>query len=129
MRRSSDLWLWGSSAAFVLVSAAAASRLLYPLDLWVLRVAQSHPPSALDAAGVFFSVPGEAEFAGAAMLLLTGLFLAGRRALAGYPLLAFLATGLLEFAMKLWLPMVPVPTVAARSSDLPPGLEVSYSYP
>jgi undecaprenyl-diphosphatase len=117
-------------AAFVLLSASAGARLLYPLDLWLLRVAQSRPSRVLDAAGVLFSVPGEAEFAGAAMLVLAaGLFLTGRRALAGSLLLALVVTGLLEFAMKLWLPTVPVPPEAARSTDPSPILEIAYPYP
>jgi undecaprenyl-diphosphatase len=104
--------------------------LLYPVDLWVLRVAQSRPSRALDAAAAFFSIPGEAEFAGAVMLVLAaGLFLTGRRALAGSLLLAFAVTGLLEFAMKLWLPTVPVPPEAARSTDPSPILEIAYPYP
>jgi undecaprenyl-diphosphatase len=122
--------LCGSFAAFVLLSAAAETRLLYPLDLWILRVAQSQPSEILDAAGVVFSMPGEAEFAGAAMLVLAGgLFLTGRRTLAGCLLLAFLATGLLEFAMKLWLPTPPVPPETARSTDPSPILEIAYPYP
>jgi undecaprenyl-diphosphatase len=122
--------LCGSFAAFVLLSAAAGTRLLYPLDLWILRVAQSQPSEILDAAGVVFSMPGEAEFAGAAMLVLAGgLFLTGRRTLAGCLLLAFLATGLLEFAMKLWLPSPPVPPETARSTDPSPILEIAYPYP
>jgi len=113
-----------------LLSAAAETRLLYPLDLWILRVAQSQPSEILDAAGVVFSMPGEAEFAGAAMLVLAGgLFLTGRRTLAGCLLLAFLATGLLEFAMKLWLPTPPVPPETARSTDPSPILEIAYPYP
>jgi len=104
--------------------------LLHPLDLWILRAAQSRPSRILDALGVLFSVPGEAEFAGAVMLALAaGLFLTGRRTLAGSLLLAFVVTGLLEFAMKLWLPTVPVPTATARSTDPSPILEIAYPYP
>ena len=104
--------------------------MLYPVDLWILRVAQSRPSRALDAAGAFFSMPGEAQFAGAVMLVLAvGLFLSGRRALAGSLLLAFIVTGLLEFAMKFSLPTVPVPPEAARSTDPSPILEIAYPYP
>jgi membrane-associated phospholipid phosphatase len=38
-------------------------------------------------------------------------------------------SGLLEFAMKLWVPQTPVPEEAARSADPTPILEVSYPYP
>jgi undecaprenyl-diphosphatase len=104
--------------------------LLHPLDLWILHVAQSQPSSTLDAAGVLFSVPGEAEFSGTAMLVLAGgLFFTGRRVLAGCLLLAFLGTGLLEFAMKLWLPTLPVPPETTRSTDPSPILDIAYPYP
>jgi undecaprenyl-diphosphatase len=75
-------------------------------------------------------LPGTAEYTGAAILVLcAGLFLAGRRLLAGSLLAAFLATGLVEFAMKTWVPQVPVPDEAARSTDPSPLLEVHYPYP
>jgi membrane-associated phospholipid phosphatase len=130
VKRRADLWFWGSSAAFVLLSAAAGLRSLYPLDVRILRAAQSQPSEALDALGVLFSVPGAAEYAGTAMLVLAAaLFFGGRRTLAGRLLVAFVVTGLLELAMKTWLPTVPMPAEAARSTDPSPILEVAYSYP
>jgi membrane-associated phospholipid phosphatase len=129
VKRGAEPWFWISSLAFALLSAAAGARLLYPLDARILRAAQSHTSGILDAAGTIFSVPGGAEYAGAATLLLTvGLLLAGRRYIAGRLLVAFVATALLEFAMKTWLPTVPVPDEAARSTD-PSFIEVSYPYP
>ena len=129
VKRTAESWFWISSLAFVLLSAAAGARLLYPLDARLLRTAQSHTSGMLDAAGTVFSVPGGAEYAGAAMLLLTaGLLLAGRRSLAGRLLVAFVVTALLEFAMKTWLPTVPVPDEAARSTD-PSFIEIPYPYP
>ena len=60
-------------------------------------------------------MPGGAEYSGAAIILLTGgLLLAGRRFPAGRLLVAFVVTTLLEFAMKTWLPTVPVPDELAR---------------
>jgi membrane-associated phospholipid phosphatase len=119
-----------SLAAFVLLSATAGARLVHPIDVWVLRVAQSRASEALDAVAAIFSIPGAVEYAGVAMLVLAaGLFFAGRRPLAGRLLAAFLATGLLEFAMKLWLPQVPMPEEAARSTDPTLILEVYYPYP
>jgi undecaprenyl-diphosphatase len=126
------LAFWISLAAFILVSAAAGAGLLYPLDALVLRAAQSRTSEILDTAGVVFSVPGAADYAGAAMLVLVaGLFLGGRRSLAWRILAAFVATGLVEIAMKTWLPQVPVPQEAARSSDpsLLPAVDYSYPYP
>jgi undecaprenyl-diphosphatase len=130
VKRKVDLVFWISLVAFVLLSAAAGARLLYPGDVWVLRVAQSRASETLDTAGNLFSVPGAAEYAGVAMLVLVaGLFLADRRILAGRLLVVFLATGLLEFAMKLWLPQAPIPEEAARSSDPSPIVEISTPYP
>ena len=121
---------WISLAAFAILSAAAGVRLLHPLDVRMLHVAQSRASENLDAAAAVFSVPGTLEYVGAALLALAaGLFLAGRRTLAGRLLAAFVVTGLLEFAMKLWLPQVPVPEEATRSTDPSPILEVYYPYP
>jgi undecaprenyl-diphosphatase len=130
VKRKVDPVFWISLVAFVLLSAAVGARLLYPSDVWVLRVAQSRASETLDTAGNLVSVPGAAEYAGVAMLVLVaGLFLADRRILAGRLLVVFLATGLLEFAMKLWLPQAPIPEEAARSSDPSPILEISTPYP
>jgi undecaprenyl-diphosphatase len=132
VKRRADFAFWIFFAGFVLVSAAAGTRLLHPIDIWVLRVAQSRTSEALDAAGVVFSVPGGAEYAGAAMLVLVAsLFLAGRRTLAGRFLAAIVVTGLLELVMKTWLPQMPVPEEAARSSDpsLVPAVDYPYPYP
>jgi undecaprenyl-diphosphatase len=129
VKRGAESWFWISSLVFVLLSAAAGARLLNPLDAWILRTAQSHTSGSLDAAGTIFSVPGGAEYAGAAVLLLAAaLLFAGRRSLAGRLLVAFVVTALLEFAMKTWLPTVPVPDEAARSTD-PSFIEVPYPYP
>jgi membrane-associated phospholipid phosphatase len=125
-----DSVFWISSIAFALLSAAAGARLLHPLDVWVLHAAQNQASETLDTTGAIFSVPGAAEYAGAAMLVLVaGLFLADRHVLAGRLLAVFVASGLLEFAMKLWLPQTPVPEEAARSVDPTPILEVNYPYP
>ena len=130
VKQKVDSAFWISSMAFALLSAAAGLRMLYPADLRVLHMAQSRASEALDAVAAIFSMPGAVEYAGAAMLgLAAGLFFAGRRSLARRLLAAFLATGLLEFAMKLWLPQVPVPEEAARSADPTPILEVNYPYP
>ena len=130
MRRGTDHVFWISLAAFVLLSVAASSRLLHPIDISLLRAAQSRTSNALDAAAAIFSVPGTLEYVGVAMLVLAaGLSLSGRRALAVSLVAVFVATGLLEFAMKLWLPQVPMPEEAARSTDPTPIVEVYYPYP
>ena len=130
VKREADRWFWTSLAAFVLFSAVAGIRLLYPLDAWILRAFQGRTSAVLDAAGVLFSIPGGADYAGAALLVLaTGLYLAGRRVLAGRLLVAFVITGLLELAMKMWLPTVPVPEESARALDPSFVPDVPYRYP
>jgi undecaprenyl-diphosphatase len=130
VKRGADRWFWISSLAFVLLSAAAGLRLLYPLDLRVLRAAQSQPSEVLDAAGVLLSVPGGAEFSALGILALAaGLFFTGRRTLAARLLVVFVLTGLLELALKTWLPTVPMPEEEARSSDPTFIPELPYSFP
>ncbi len=130
VKRKTDPVFWISFVAFALLSAAAGTRLVHHVDERILHAAQSRASEGLDTLATIFSVPGTLEYVGGAMLVLAaGLFLAGRRALAGRLLAAFVATGLLEFAMKLWLPQTPVPEEAARSSDPSPLLEVYYPYP
>ena len=121
---------WIPLAAFVLLSAAASVGLLHSTDAWVLSVVQSRASESLDTVAAIFSVPGTAEYAGAAMLVLVAaLFITGQRPLVWRLLVAFLATGALEFAMKLWLPQVPMPEETARSTDPSPLVEVYYPYP
>jgi undecaprenyl-diphosphatase len=129
-RTAYSWWFWVSSAAFLLVSAAAGMGLLYPFDLWALQAIQSRPSGALDVAGTVLSVPGAAEYSSAAMLVLAAvLYFGARRDLAWRLLAAFVATGLLELAMKLWLPAPPVPQGAARSTDPSPILAWALPYP
>jgi undecaprenyl-diphosphatase len=130
VKRKIEPVFWTSSVAFALLSAAAGMRLVHYVDLQVLHAAQSRASENLDAAAALFSVPGTLEYVGAALLALAaGLLLGGRGALAGRLLAVFVVTGLLEFAMKLWLPQTPVPDEAARSTDPTPILEVYYPYP
>ena len=130
MKREADRWFWTFLAAFVLFSAAAGIRLLYPLDAWILRAFQGRTSAVLNAVGVLFSIPGGADYASAALLVLaTGLYLTGRQALAGRLLVAFVITGLLELVMKMWLPTVPVPEEAARALDPSFVPDVPYRYP
>ena len=120
-----------STLAFVLLSAAVGTGLVYPLDLRLMKAAQSRTSDVLDAAGTAFSVMGGVEFVGAAALVLAaGLALGGRRALAVRLLAAFVVTGLAELVLKVALPQVPVPDEAVRTPD--PSLfdvETPYPYP
>jgi undecaprenyl-diphosphatase len=118
-----------SVAAFALFSAVVGTRLLYPLDARILEAAQGRTSGVLDVAGTAFSVLGGVEFVGvAALTLATGLALTGRRALAGRFLVALVATGLVELALKEMLPQVPVPDGVTRTPD-PSVFDIDTSYP
>jgi membrane-associated phospholipid phosphatase len=117
-------------AIFLLFSAAAGAGWLYGPDDFLMRTAQSRPSSSLDVAFGFLSAFGSLEVTGALLLVLaTDLFLGGRRGLAGRLLLAFLATGLLEYLLKQFLPVPPVPMGFARTEDFAPLVVTDHSYP
>ncbi|MGH3144168.1 MAG: phosphatase PAP2 family protein, partial [Rubrobacter sp.] len=118
-----------SAAAFVLLSGAVGGGLLYPLDARVLEAAQSRPSEVLDVAGTLLSVLGGVEFVGVAAISLScGLVLGGRRALAVRLLVALVATGLVELALKMALPQAPVPDGAMRTPD-PSFFDLDTPYP
>src|SRR5918992_775651 len=95
-----------------------------------MHAAQSRPSNFLDVAFGFLSAFGSLEVTGALLLVLaTGLFLGRRRGLAGRLLLAFLATGLLEYLLKQFLPVPPVPMSFARTEDFAPLVVADHSYP
>ncbi len=102
------LWLFG--AAFVLLSAAAGTGSLQGTDSLLIQATQSHPSFFLDVIARLCSALGSPELTAIFLLaLVTGLFLSGRRRLASRLLLAFLITGLLEYLLKQFLPVPPVP--------------------
>jgi hypothetical protein len=124
---------WAVGAAFFVFSGAVALGWLYEADLWALRMLQDHRSGFLDAVLSPFPLLGGLEVSGVILLvLLIGLFLRDRQALAGGILAVFVATGLLELAMKLFLPQVPVQKETARAGDYAPLValdELPYPYP
>jgi membrane-associated phospholipid phosphatase len=115
---------------FVLFSAVAGTGWLYSPDVFLMLVAQSWSSDFLDVAFGFLSAFGSLEVTGALLLTLSaGLSLGGRQRLAGRLLLAFLATGLLEYLLKQFLPVLPVPTGFARTQDFAPLIVADHSYP
>ena len=114
----------------MLFSVAAGAGWLYGPDGSLMHAAQSRPSNFLDVAFGFLSAFGSLEVTGALLLVLaTGLFLGRRRGLAGRLLLAFLATGLLEYLLKQFLPVPPVPMGFARTEDFAPLVVTDHSYP
>lgn len=63
------------------------------------------------------------------LALLVRLILRGRQALAGRLLVAFVATGLVELVMKLYLPQAPVPEEAVRAADYAPLFAIDFPHP
>ena len=121
---------WAFGVAFAAFSGVVALGWLYQVDLWVLRAAQEHSSSFLDGALGVLSFPGGVEITGMALLvLLAGLFLQGRWALAGRILVVFVATGMLKLVVKLYLPQVPMPEDVGRTEDYAPLVARDYSYP
>lgn len=118
-----------STAAFLVCSAAAGAGLFHPLDERMLDLAQRETSGLLDTIGLVISVAGGVEFvAVAALALAAGLFVDGRRRLAIRLLIVFAVTGLVEVAVKMVVPQVPVPDEVSRGPD-PSLLDVSTPYP
>jgi len=121
---------WVVGAAFVAFSGAVYLGWLYEADLWALQETQEHPWNFLHTVSEIFSFFGGAEVTVAAFsLLLVVLFLYGRRALAGRLLAVFMATALVELAMKLYLPQDPLPEGSGRAEDFAPLVVASFPYP
>ena len=127
-RYLSTFWLFG--AAFVLLSVVAGTGWLYGPDVFVMRAVQSRPSELLDFLARFLSTAGSWGISGALMLaLLAGLYSSGRRRLAGRLLVAFLATGLLEYLLKQFLPVPPIPRGSVRAEDFVPLATLEHPYP
>lgn len=127
---NTNVLLWSSGVAFVLLSAAAGAGWLYRLDVALMGAAQSYTSGLLDIVSELFSALGSWEVTGALLLVLVAvLFLVGRRRLARRLLFAFLATGLLEVLLKMTLPVPPIPEEAVRPEDFGPFTVLSFPYP
>ena len=121
---------WAVGVTFAAFSGAVAFGWLYKADSWVLRTAQEHHSGFLDGALSVFSFLGGVEVMGVALLvLLVRLFLRGHRALAGRILAVFVLTGILELAMKFYLPQVPILEGAASTEDYAPLVAVYQPHP
>lgn len=114
----------------MVLSTAAGLKLLYGFDLWALNFSQNWANSVSDRVGELFSTLGSLEVTAPAFAtLVIWLFLVGRRTLAVRLAVAMFVASLVEFAMKLWLPQVPMPEDATRTTGYAPVLDVPYSYP
>jgi hypothetical protein len=103
---------------------------LYEADLSALQTAREHYSDFVGGVWSFFPLLGGLEIVGAALLLLlVGLFLRGQRVLAGGILAVFVLTGVLELAIKFYLPQVPVPQGTPQAEDYAPPVAVDHTYP
>lgn len=129
MKDDTRLILLLSTAAFLVCSVAAGAGLFRPMDVRILGLAQGHTSGFMDAVGLVTSVVGGVEFISiAAVALAAGLLFDGRGRLALRLLIAFAITGLIELAIKMVVPQVPVPESATRGPD-PSLLDLSTPYP
>lgn len=114
----------------MLFSAIAGAGWTYRLDLALVQMAQRYASDRLDSLGGFFSTSGGWELTGFALLFVVGaMWLRGRRRLAIKLFVVFLATGLLEYLLKMFLPVPPIPDSLGRTEDFAPLLAVEYPYP
>ncbi len=114
----------------MLLSVVAGTGWIYGPDVFVMRAVQSRSSELLDFLARFLSTAGSWGISGALLLaLLAGLYSSGRRRLAGRLMVAFLATGLLEYLLKQFLPVPPIPRGSVRAEDFVPLATLEHPYP
>ena len=114
----------------MLLSVMAGAGWLYGPDVFVMRAVQSRSSELLDFLARRLSTAGSWGLSGPLLLaLLAGLYGGGRRRLAGRLLVAVLATGLLEYLLKQFLPVPPIPPGSVRAEDFVPLATVEHPYP
>jgi undecaprenyl-diphosphatase len=131
VKRDNSPILLPSTAAFLVCSVAAGAGLFRRVDHWILDLAQRNTSAAMDAVGLVASIVGSVEFVAVAVVAIaTGLLVEGQRRLASRMLTAFVITGLIELAMKMFLPQAPVPESVLQGQDpFLLDLETPYPYP
>lgn len=130
MRNARSQVLGISLTAFALLSGVAGAGWTHRPDLSVILAVQSRASGFLDAAGSLISAAGALEFTGVLlMVIVAGMFLKGRRRLAGRLLFAFLIASLVELSLKMLLPVPPIPERLARIEDFAPLAAVEQPYP
>jgi undecaprenyl-diphosphatase len=130
LKSTSKESLFVSGAAFVALSAGAGAGLTYRTDLVLVRAAQERASGLLDGVGAFFSTAGGWEISTVVLILIVAaMYLQGHRRVATRLLAAFVAAGMIEVALKTYLPVPPIPEELGRSEDFTPTIELEYSYP
>lgn len=130
LKRTSELDLWVSLAVFCVVSALAGGGLAYKLDRATILSVQRLASPMLDRIGDFLSNIGDWEITGGLLLFLAVIMaLRGSGRLAWRIVAAFLVASLVEFVLKMVLPVPPIPESLGRSAEFSPLIAVDYSYP
>lgn len=107
---------WISVTAFAAVSVLAGAGWMHGPDLWALHTAQLPASSALDLLSEIISLAGNLFLTTIlTAVLAAGLYVRGRRSLALRFLVALAAITVLELALKLFLPVPPLPLEHLRA--------------
>lgn len=118
------------TVAFVLFSAVAGTGVTFWPDYGLIRIFQQAASTPLDASGNALSVVGGWELTGVLLLVLVGvMYKWGHRGIAVRIFALFLVTALLEFLLKMYLPVTPIPQSLGRGGEFAPTLEIIYPYP
>lgn len=118
------------TVAFVLFSAVAGTGVTFWPDYGLIRIFQQAASTPLDAFGNALSVVGGWELTGVLLLVLVGvMYKWGHRGIAVRIFALFLVTALLEFLLKMYLPVTPIPQSLGRGGEFAPTLEIIYPYP
>lgn len=116
MVRSYRNAFWISTAAFGFVSVAAGAGWLHGADMLALRTAQIPASGILDASSEALSLAGGVFLTTALVVaLITSLYLRGRHTLAVRLAAVFMVATLVEVALKLSVPVPPLPLEYLRS--------------
>lgn len=118
------------TVAFVVFSAVAGTGVTFWPDFGLIRIFQRAASAPLDVFGNVLSVAGGWELTSVLLLALTAvMYWRGHREIAMRVFGLFLATALLEFLLKMYLPVTPIPQSLGRGGEFAPTLEIIYPYP
>lgn len=118
------------TVAFVLFSAVAGTGVTFWPDYGLIRIFQQAASTPLDAFGNALSVVGGWELTGVLLLVLVGvMYKWGHRGIAVRIFALFLVTALLEFLLKMYLPVTLIPQSLGRGGEFATTLEIIYPYP
>ena len=123
-----SFFAWAS--AFVLLSVIAGTRLAYRFDFALVRASQVRASGLLDTVGNVFSTTGGWELTSLSLAVLAGvMFWRGHQRRALLIVGVFLATAVIEYLLKSYLPVPSIQESLGRAKESVPILEIEYPYP